>query len=355
MPYAFRKRYVTLRAMRTRTHLLASLSALCLGLAAMALLTSCGGGDEGTIQIYTGRHYDLEEAFDRFTQETGIEVEFLEGSDPELRERIAAEGEDTQADIFMTVDASNLARAVEQGIFAPVQSDVLESAVPSNLRDPDGYWFGLSQRARTIVYSADRLSPADLPTTYEELAGPEWQGRVCLRNSSNVYTQSLVASMIANRGYDDALSIVTGWAGNAEILNKDSIALDTIRDGGCDVAITNHYYLARKLEEDPTYPVALLWADQDGFGTHVNVSGAGITKHADDPDLAQQLLEWLATDGQSIFVNGNHEYPVNADVAPVELIATEFGDTFDSDVLNASDYGALNADAVRLLDEAGYE
>lgn len=318
-------------------------------------LAACGGGDEGTIQIYTGRHYDLEQAFDQFSEETGIAIEFLEGSDAELRERIAAEGEDTQADIFMTVDASNLARAVEQGIFAPLESEVLESAVPANLRDPDGQWFGLSQRARTIVYSSDRLTADELPTTYEELASPAWAGRVCLRNASNIYTQSLVASLISHRGYDDALDIVSGWADNARILNSDGLALDTIRDGGCDVAITNHYYLARKLEEDPNYPVALLWAEQGGLGTHVNISGAGITKHADDPELAQQLLEWLATDGQSVFVDGNHEYPVNPDVEPVELIATEFGTTFEVDDLGASEFGALNADAVTLLDEAGYE
>lgn len=337
--------------MTTRSRVLIVLSVLFTTL----VLASCGGGDDETIRIYTGRHYDLEVAFNQFSEETGISIEFLEGSDAELRERIAAEGENTQADIYMTVDAGNLARGVEQGIFASVESDVLTAAVPANLRDPDGQWFALSQRARTIVYSAERLGADEVPTTYEELASPEWEGRLCLRNSSNTYTQSLVASMIANRGYDDTLDIVSGWADNARILNNDVIALDTIRDGGCDVAITNHYYLARELEQDPNYPVALLWADQGGLGTHVNISGAGITRHADDPELAQQFLEWLATDGQSAFVDGNHEYPVNPDVEPVDLIATEFGTDFDSDKLNASEFGALNAEAVRLLDESGYE
>lgn len=337
--------------MTTRSRVLIVLSVLFTTL----VLASCGGGDDETIRIYTGRHYDLEVAFNQFSEETGISIEFLEGSDAELRERIAAEGENTQADIYMTVDAGNLARGVEQGIFASVESDVLTAAVPANLRDPDGQWFALSQRARTIVYSAERLGADEVPTTYEELASPEWEGRLCLRNSSNTYTQSLVASMIANRGYDDTLDIVSGWADNARILNNDVIALDTIRDGGCDVAITNHYYLARELEQDPSYPVALLWADQGGLGTHVNISGAGITRHADDPELALQFLEWLATDGQSAFVDGNHEYPVNPDVEPVDLIATEFGTDFDSDKLNASEFGALNAEAVRLLDESGYE
>ncbi len=320
----------------------------------LSLPTACGG-DGDTIRVYTGRHYDLEEAFQLFSSETGVSIEFLQGSDAELRERIAAEGEDTQADIYMTVDAGNLARAAEQGVFIEVESDVLNEAVPESLRDPDGQWYALSRRARTIVYSSERVSLAEAPSTYEELAGPEWKGRLCLRNSSNTYTQSLVASLIGNVGYGEALRIVSGWADNAEILSNDVIALNSVRDGLCDVAIVNHYYLARLMEDDPDFPVSLVWADQEGRGTHVNISGAGITKYADDPELALQLLEWLATDGQNTFVDGNHEYPVNPAVAPEDLIADEFGSTFVADDLNAAEFGALNADAVRLLDEAGYE
>lgn len=327
---------------------------LGLATAAPLLLAACGD-DQATIQIYTGRHYDLEEAFTQFADETGISIEFLEGSDAELRERIAAEGEDTEADIYMTVDASNLATAAEQGVFAPIESSILDDAVPSNLRDPNGQWFALSQRARTIVYSPDRVDDAELPSTYEELAEPQWEGRVCLRNSSNTYTQSLVASLISNIGYGDALSVVSGWADNAEILPNDVLAVESVAEGLCDVAIVNHYYLARLMEENPEYPVDLVWADQDGRGTHVNISGAGVTRYADDPELAQQLLEWLATDGQSVFVDGNHEYPVNPDVPPEALIATEFGETFVRDELSAAEFGSLNAEAVRLLDEAGYE
>ncbi len=329
-----------------------------LGAVAMALAlvaTACSGGDDAeTIRIYTGRHYDLEEAFTRFAEETGVSIEFLAGSDAELRERIVAEGADTEADIYMTVDASNLAVAAEQGIFAELDSPVLEEAVPANLRDPEGRWFALSQRARTIVYHPDRVAPDEVPTTYEELADPRWQGRICLRNSTNTYTQSLVASLIANLGYDEALAIVEGWTANAEILPNDVISIESVAEGLCDVAIVNHYYLARLLEEDADFPVELVWADQDGRGTHVNISGAGVTRYADDPELAQQLLEWLATDGQSAFVDGNHEYPVNPAVDPAALIATTFGETFVADELNAAEFGSLNAEAVRLLDEAGY-
>lgn len=329
-------------------------STAALGLALTLLAGACGGSDENTLQIYSGRHYDLEEAFTRYAEETGVSIEFLTGSDAELRERIAAEGEDTEADIYMTVDAGNLAIAAEQGIFTPLDSPVLDDAVPQSLRDPNGQWFAFSRRARTIVYHPDRVSADELPTTYEELAEPKWANRVCLRNSSNTYTQSLVASLIANMGYDEALVVVEGWADNAEILPNDVISIESVADGLCDVAIVNHYYLARLLEDDPELPVELLWANQEGRGTHVNISGAGVTRFADDPDLAQDFLEWLATDGQSVFVDGNHEYPVNPEVEPETLIATTFGETFVADSVNAAEFGALNAEAVRLLDEAGY-
>ncbi|MEM9464337.1 MAG: extracellular solute-binding protein [Actinomycetota bacterium] len=323
--------------------------------AGVLLLSACGDDSEGTLVVYTGRHYDLEPAFEAFAEEFNVDIEFFEGNDAELRQRIEAEGEDTEADIYMTVDAGNLATAAEAGLFAEIDSSILDGAVPEELRDPDGYWYALSARARTIVYSTERLSADEIPTTYEELAAPEWEGRVCLRNSSNAYTQSLVASLIGSLGYDEALDLVTGWADNARIMSNDVIALNTIRDDGCDVAISNHYYLARELEEDPNYPVGLVWANQDDRGVHVNISGAGIIKNSDDSELAQQFLEWLATDGQNLFVDGNNEYPVNPDVAPESLIATEFGETFVRDSTNASEWGALNADAVRLLDEAGYE
>ncbi len=326
------------------------------GTAALLALGACStSGDDEVVRIYTGRHYDLEEAFTRFAEDNDIEVEFLEGSDAELRERIAAEGEDTEADIYMTVDAGNLAAAADQGVFAEIDSPVLDAAIPANLRDPDGRWYGLSRRARTIVYDPERVPAGEVPTTYAELARPEWDGRLCLRNSSNTYTQSLVASLIANRGRDVAAEIVGGWADDAEIFPNDVLAIESLADGLCDVAIVNHYYLARLLEEDPDLDVELVWADQEGDGTHVNISGAGVTRYADDPELAQQMLEWLATDGQSLFVDANHEYPANPDVAPEALIATTFGESFVADDLNASEFGELNAEAVRLLDEVGYD
>ncbi|MBW3561420.1 MAG: extracellular solute-binding protein [Actinobacteria bacterium] len=332
----------------SRVRLVALLAVLAMALPACGIAT----GDDRVVRVYSARHYDLEPAFERFAQETGISVEFLTGGGAELRERIKAEGEDTLADVYMTVDAGNLHLATEQGIFRPVESEVLEGAVPDALRDPEGRWFGLSMRARTIVYHPDRVDPSEL-STYEALADPQWQGRLCMRNSTNVYTQSLIASLIAHHGYDGAREIVAGWIDNdLEILNSDVQILETIAEGGCDVGIANHYYLARLLEDDPDLPVEVFWANQDGRGVHVNISGAGVTQHADDPDLALRLLEWLATDGQQSFVQGNHEYPVNPDVEPGELIRG-FG-SFDRDTLNASEFGALNSEAVRLMDEVGY-
>jgi len=321
-------------------------------LAVVAMACSGGGGD--TLRVYSGRHYDIEAAFEQFSDDTGISVEFLTGSDAELRERIAAEGERTQADVYLTVDAGNLATAAAEGLFQPLESDVLDEAVPPELRDPDSLWFGLAVRARTIVYSPERLAPDEVPATYEELAEPRWKGRLCLRNSSNVYTQSLVASLIAAHGPEEAERIVAGWADNAEILANDVLILESIADGRCDVGIANHYYLARIFDERPDFAVALAWANQDDRGVHVNISGGGITRYADHPELARRFLEWLATDGQSAFVDGNFEFPVNRTVAPAPLLVDRFGDDFRRDPLGASVFGSLNADAVRLMDEAGY-
>lgn len=321
------------------------------------LLAGCGltetASGEGTVQVYSGRQYDLEEAFELFADETDTNVSFLFGGDAELRERLQTEGEATLADVFMTVDAANLQLAADEGLLQPLESELLEEAVPDNLRNPDGLWFGLSKRVRTIMYHPDRVDPAEL-STYEDLADPRWSGRLCMRNSVNVYTQSLVASLIANNGYDQALEVVRGWVANdVEIINSDTEILKTIAAGGCDVGITNDYYLARLLAEDPEFPVLPFWANQDGRGVHVNISGAGVTANADDPEAARSLIEWLATDGQESFVYGNYEYPVNPDVAPPPILAG-WGE-YKEDPLNAAEFAALNADAIRLMDEAGYD
>lgn len=324
---------------------------------AATLLSSCGVVDalsgEDAVRVYSGRHYDLEEAFQGYADETGVNVDFLFGGDAELRERLRTEGEGTLADVFMTVDAANLELAASEGLLQPMDTSVLDGVVSDNLIHPERLWVGLSKRVRTIMYHPERVDPSEL-STYEDLADPRWRGRLCMRNSNNVYTQSLVASLIYHHGYDGALEVVRGWVENeTEIMSNDIVILETIAAGGCDVGITNHYYLARLLEDDPEFPVLPFWANQEGRGVHVNVSGAGVTAEADDPDLAGDLIGWLATEGQEEFVYGNHEYPVNPEVAPPPLVR-EWGE-FREDSLNASEFAALNSDAIRLMSEAGYD
>ena len=329
---------------------------VALGLAVVpALVSGCGitlGSSGPAIQVYSARSYGAEEAYERFTEETGIEVEFLNGNDAELRERLEAEGEDTEADVFMTVDVANLSLAAEQELLQPVQSPGLDSAVPAALRDPQDRWYGLSERARVIIYNTDEVEPSEL-STYAALGDAQWRDRLCFRTSTSAYTQSLVASFIAHDGPEAARAVVDGWMANdPQILANDPEIVRTVAAGGCDVGITNHYYVARELAEDPDLPVGVYFPDQADTGTHVNISGAGVTRYADDVPNATRFLEWLATEGQSLFVDGNYEYPVNRSVEPVELL-DGFGE-FRRDELNVGELGRYNADAVQTLTDAGY-
>ncbi len=327
---------------------------------ALALTASgCGflgiGDEPADVQVYSARHYDLEEAFADFTEETGITVEFLYGDDAELLERLKSEGEDTPADIFMTVDAGNLWNAARQDELRPVDSQVLDASVPQDLRDPRGRWYGLAMRARTVVYNPDNVDPAEFDTeeTYAGLTDPKWQGRLCMRDETASYTQSLVASLIDLHGREKTLEVVEGWVDNdVEVMSNDILQLEAVDAGNCDVAITNHYYLARELAEDPDLNVEPFWASQEGAGTHVNISGAGVVEDSDNPRQARRLIEWLAADGQNAFVDANHEYPVNPDVEPEPMIA-EWGG-FERMPVDAEAYGDLNAEAIDVMAEAGY-
>ena len=318
------------------------------------LFAACGGNSGPTLTVYSGRHYGIESAFEKYEDETGVNVEFLTGNDAELRERIAAEGDETEADVYLTVDAGNLWKAADDGLFQPIQSEILDTDIPSELRDAENRWFGLAVRTRTIVYNTDLVDLADVPTTYEELAEPAYQGRLCLRNSSNDYQQSLVASMIAADGEAQTLEVLRGWAANAEIYANDVALLEAMAAGACEIGVVNHYYLARMLEEQPDTPVGLVWAEQDGRGVHVNISGGGVTKHARNVALGQQFLEWLATEGQNTLVADNHEYPANPAVEAEPLIRETFGTDFKRDPLRADVLGSFNPEAVTLMDEAGF-
>jgi iron(III) transport system substrate-binding protein len=313
---------------------------------------SAGGADRQVVTVYTGRHYGIEPVFEAFTADTGIEVRFTTGKDPELRERLVAEGKNTPADLLMAADAANIELAAQAGALAAIDSDVLDKAIPAELRSADGTWYALSRRARVVVYSTERVT--EPPTTYAAVGDPQWKGRVCLRPSTHPYTQSLVASLIANLGEPAALALVESWVANDPLfIDSDTDIYKAVAAGDCDVAIANTYYLGRLLTEDPTFPVAISWPDQEGSGTHVNVSSAAVTTHAPNPEGARRLLEWLATDGQQQFSDANFEYPADPSVTPIAVVAG-WGE-FTADLDAVLRLGELNPLAVDLLSEAGYE
>jgi len=323
-------------------------------LIALALTAfSVSAADE--VVVYSARKDHLiKPLFDAFTAETGIPVRFITDKEGPLLERLKAEGSNTPADMLVTVDAGNLWQAAETGVLAPVKSEVLERNIPASLRDPGGQWFGLSVRARTLVYNSERVRAGDL-STYEGLAAPSWKGRVCLRTSKKVYNQSLVAAMIARLGEPEAERVVHGWVENlaTEPFADDTKVLEALAAGVCDVGIVNTYYYGRYMQEHPGARLGIFWPNQQTSGVHVNVSGAGVTRHAKHPQAALRLLEWLsAPQAQAIFASLNLEYPANPAVASDPQVAA-WG-AFKPDPTNVSEEGRLQARAVMLMDRAGY-
>jgi iron(III) transport system substrate-binding protein len=326
---------------------------LVAGLAGIAALTSGSSTDQ--LVVYTARlHYGEEEAFRRFAERTGIDVKLFGGNGPALNERLAAEGADTDADVLITVDGANLQQAVEEDLLQAVDSAVLEREIPAELRDPQGRWFGVTTRARTIMRSTERLPEAEAPRTYEELGDPRFRGRLCLRTSDSVYNSSFVADRIAKDGREATERMLRSWMENdPEILGSDVDELEAIADGQCDVALANHYYLGRLLADDPDFPVAPVWADQDGRGTHVNLSGFGIVKEADNVDDARELLEYLASaEAQQLFAETNSEFPVNPRAELPAQIARWRG--FEVDPIDVEADAGLQADAVALMNDVGW-
>lgn len=305
--------------------------------------------------VYSERNENLiKPLFDAYTKETGTKIRYITDQAGPLLERLKAEGKNTPADLLITVDAGNLWLAAQEGVLAPVTSAALEANIPENLRDPDKQWFGLAIRARTIVYSTERVAPADL-STYEDLASPRWKGRLCLRTSKKVYNQSLVAMMLARLGQEETERVVRGWVDNlaAAPFSNDTMLMEAIAAGQCDVGIVNTYYFGRLQKDKPGIKLALFWANQDSGGVHVNISGAGVTRHAKHRDEAIKLLEWLsAGEAQSAFAGLNMEYPANQAVKADPLVAA-WG-TFRPDTINVATAGRLQAEAVMLMDRAGY-
>jgi iron(III) transport system substrate-binding protein len=255
----------------------------------------------------------------------------------------------------MTVDAGDLWYAGTQNIFQSVNTETIKSNIPSYLRDPKGLWTGLSVRARTIVYSTKRVNPSQL-STYSNLASSNWNKKLCLRTSKKIYTKSLVASIIHNQGEEKASQVISGWVDNlAAVPNaKDSHVMNAIIAGQCDVGLVNTYYYGQLIEKTPDAPVKLFWANQETTGVHVNVSGAGVTKHASNPSGATQLLEWLSSaEAQAIYGSLNKEYPANQNIDSDEIVSS-WG-SFKQDKMNLSIAGILQADAVKLMQRLGYK
>mgnify|MGYP001813788810 FL=1 len=305
--------------------------------------------------VYSARKEHLiKPLFDEYTKETGTKISFITDKAGPLLQRLEAEGKNTRADLLVTVDAGNLWHAAREGVLQPVESEVLKSNIPANLRDPGNQWFGLSLRARTIVYSTERVRPEEL-STYEDLGNPKWKDRLVLRTSKKVYNQSLVAMLIAEHGEAETEKIVKSWVGNlaTEPFSNDTKTMQSILAGQGDVGVVNTYYFGRLLKKDPDLKLALFWPNQETSGVHVNISGAGVTRYAKNRDAAVKFLEWLSSaKAQNMFADANMEYPVNQEVKTHPYVAT-WGE-FKANERNLALAGQLQEAAIKLMDRAGY-
>jgi iron(III) transport system substrate-binding protein len=299
----------------------------------VVLATSGSSSDE--LVLYSARsHYGEEKPFEDFAKEKGIDLTIRGGSASELYERLRSEGSNTPADVLITVDAANLWRAQEAGI--------IDS------------WKPLTERARTIMRSTERVGPDDV-TTYEGLGDPRWKGKLCLRSGTSEYNVSFVADRLAKDGRATTERMLRRWMANdPKIFGSDTDVLDKIADGDCDVGLTNSYYLGRELADDPDFPVAPVWADQQGRGTHVNLSGLGVVANSDHPQEARELIDYLRQPAeQEIFAQNNHEFPVVRGAKPSKEIA-QFG-TFKRDPIDVARAGERLDEALKLMDEVGWD
>jgi len=313
------------------------------------------------VNVYSHRHYDTDkQLFEAFTEKTGITVNVVLADDDEVLARLEAEGDKSPCDVLITADAGRLGLAKSRGLLRASRSDVLNANIPANLREPEGYWYGLTMRARLVAYNKNNVKPGAI-TTYDDLTAAEWKGKVLVRSSENVYNQSLLAAMIAHNGHDAAAAWARGIVKNMarQPEGGDTDQLLALAEGIGDVAIVNSYYVGKLLastepeKQKAREVIAILFPSIGSFGTHVNVSGGGVAKHAPHPAEAIALLEYLSGDeAQTLFGAGNKEYAVKTGIpAPLELQA--FG-TFTADTLRLEALGRLNADAVKIMDDAGW-
>jgi len=327
-----------------------------------SLWSPAGQAEEPELNLYSSRHYQTDEAlYDRFTELTGIRINRLEGKGDQLIERIRSEGANSPADVLITVDAGRLWRAEEAGLFQPVESAVLEERIPAHLRHPEGLWFGFSTRARLIFYNKEEI-PEGAVTSYEDLADPRWKGRVCIRSSGNVYNQSLLGGLIAADGEAEAEKWAEGVVHNfaRNPTGGDTDQIRSVAAGECGLAVANSYYFARLMKSEEAEDkavverVGVVFPNQDGRGAHINVSGAGVLKHAPHPEAAVRFLEYLASeDAQHYFVDASNEYPAVDGVA-INSVLQALG-PFKADPLNVSVLGENQPEAQRIFDRVGWQ
>ncbi len=333
-----------------------------LGVAGLAL-SGAALAQDNVVNIYSSRHYQTDEAlYAGFTKQTGIKVNRIEAGEDALIERIRNEGERSPADVLVTVDAGRLWRAEQLGLFQPIKSKLLESRVPENFREPGGHWFGLSMRARIIAYNKDKVRPGEIQT-YEELAEPKWKGRVCMRSSTNVYNLSLLGALIDHLGAQRAEEWAKAVRANLaqEPKGGDTDQLKAVAVGQCDVTVSNQYYYARLARSEKTDErkvaerIGIVFPNQKTWGTHVNISGAGVLKHAPHRDAAVKFLEYLASDeAQRYFADGNNEWPVAANVKLDNPVLNALGD-FKRDRLNVAVLGRNQPSSQKIYDRVAWK
>jgi iron(III) transport system substrate-binding protein len=356
----------------------------------MFVLAACGGGDDqeegtnanedetteteenneesateksgGEVNLYTGRHYDTDqELYEQFTEETGIKVNVIEGKDDELIARLAREGEASEADLLITADAGRLHRAKSQDLLQSVESDLLNENIPEKFRDADNTWFGLTKRARIIAYHKERVNEEDIQN-YMDLTNDQFQDKVLIRSSSNIYNQSLVASMIATDGEEVAKEWAQGIVDNMarEPQGGDRDQAKAVAAGEGDVAVMNTYYVGKMLnsEDEEEVKVAeqlgLMFPNQESTGTHVNISGVGVTASSQNTENAQKFIEFLSEkEAQKQFAEANYEYPVNPNVEPSELLQS-WGEFKEQDI-SLNELGENNNRALQIMNEVSWK
>jgi iron(III) transport system substrate-binding protein len=318
---------------------------------------------EKVLNLYTARHYSTDESFyTGYTKATGIKINRIEGGEDALFERIKAEGANSPADVFLTVDAARLWRAEQAGIFAPLKSSLIDKRIPTASRGADNKWFGFSARARVIAYDKSKIKPADL-ARYEDLANAKWKGQICVRPSSHPYNLSLISSLISHLGEEKATDWARGVTANLARPPRggDTDQLKAVEVGECSIAISNHYYYLRLMRSEKPEEraliekVGIIFPNQADRGTHINISGGGLLQSAPNRDAGVKFLEYLSSDAaQTLFANGNNEWPI-VKGAKLDNPALESFGQFKTDSLSLASLGKSQASAQRIADKVGWK